>query len=74
MVGTACSAMLINWTGAQATATGALPLLLEAALLLSFGLLGTLVKEGPGLVLVGHLCCASSWGSRMPWRAAKPSM
>jgi uncharacterized membrane protein YoaK (UPF0700 family) len=54
MAGAACSAMLINW--GRRTGRGsryALPLLLEAALLLSFGLLGGLVRDGPGLVLAG---------------------
>ncbi len=54
MAGAACSAMLINWGRRSGRGNRyALPLLIEAALLLGFGLLGTLVEEGPGLVLVG---------------------
>jgi uncharacterized membrane protein YoaK (UPF0700 family) len=54
MAGAACSAMLINWGRRSGHGSRyALPLLLEAALLLGFGLVGGLVRDGPGLVLVG---------------------
>jgi uncharacterized membrane protein YoaK (UPF0700 family) len=54
VAGAACSALLINWGRRSGRGSRyALPLLLEAALLLGFGLLGGLVRNGPGLVLVG---------------------
>ncbi len=54
MAGAACSAMLINWGRRSGHGSRyALPLLLEAALLLGFGLVGGLLRDGPGLVLVG---------------------
>jgi uncharacterized membrane protein YoaK (UPF0700 family) len=54
MAGAACSAMLINWGRRSGRGSQyALPLLLEAALLLGFGLLGGLLRDGPGLILVG---------------------
>ena len=54
MAGAACSAMLINWGRRSGRGSRyALPLLLEAALLLGFGLLGGLAREGPGMILVG---------------------
>ena len=53
MAGAACSAMLINWGRRSGRGSRyALPLLLEAALLLGFGLLGGVV-DGAGLVFVG---------------------
>jgi uncharacterized membrane protein YoaK (UPF0700 family) len=52
--GAACSALLINWGRRSGRGSRyALPLLLEAALLLGFGVLGGLFRNGPGLVLVG---------------------
>src|SRR5215203_4463098 len=54
MAGAACSAMLINWGRRSGRGSRyALPLLLEATLLLDFGLLGGLVRDGAGLALVG---------------------
>jgi uncharacterized membrane protein YoaK (UPF0700 family) len=52
--GAACSAMLINWGSRSGRGSRyALPLLLEAALLLGFGVLGGLVRDGLGPVLGG---------------------
>lgn len=53
MAGAACSAILINWGRRSGRGSRyALPLLLEAVLLLGFGLLGALLRDGPGLVLL----------------------
>lgn len=54
VAGAACSALLINWGRRSGRGSQySLPLLLEAALLLGFGALGGLVRDGPGLVFVG---------------------
>src|SRR3954469_21715950 len=54
VAGAACSALLINWGRRSGRGSQyALPLLLEAALLLGFGLLGGLAYHRAGFVLVG---------------------
>ena len=57
--GAACSAVLINWGRRNARSKQyAYPLILEAALLLAFGILGSASHEAPGfLVLAAPLLC-----------------
>jgi uncharacterized membrane protein YoaK (UPF0700 family) len=58
VAGAACSAMLINWGRRSGRGSHyALPLLLEAALLLGFGLLGGLAHNGAGFIVGAPLLC-----------------
>ncbi len=67
VAGAACSAILINW-GRRRNRPDffARPLLLEALLLLGFGLLGGLAQGTPGSPRWPFSCSASSWGCRTP--------
>jgi uncharacterized membrane protein YoaK (UPF0700 family) len=53
VAGAACSAILINWGRRRGWSDFyALPLMLEAALLFGFGLLGSFAQGSPGFILV----------------------
>jgi uncharacterized membrane protein YoaK (UPF0700 family) len=53
VLGAACSAMLINWGRRQHLGSRyAMPLMLEAFLLLAFGILGWLAHSSPGFVAI----------------------
>ncbi|KAI3606573.1 putative transmembrane protein [Cupriavidus necator H850] len=80
--GAACSAVLVNWGRRERLHSEyALPLALEAGLLLCFGLIGGNLGAAPVAVHASQgdaavllcccaavllCCCASSWGCRMP--------
>lgn len=68
MLGAGCSAMLVSWGRRRRLHSQyASPLLVEAALLLCFGLLGSHLAlwERPSCRR-RSCCCASSWGCRTP--------
>ncbi len=69
LAGAACSALLINWGRRERLQSEyALPLMVEAGLLLCFGLLGGNLAHHEWLfVRQRSWCCASSWACRMPW-------
>src|SRR5258708_37896895 len=68
LLGAACSAVLVNWGRRRRLHSQyASPLLIEAVLLLCFGLLGSHLAQWDALSYQRPLCsCASSWVCRTP--------